>query len=465
MDEDTQRALLQYLLSMGYLGPQSLQSGGFVVPGGGEPSGDQKRAYDLLQDYNSVMADPMFAAQAGGQAIDAAAFAPIREYVEGPQNQRFLTYSQKPLDTLEGWMADLVKREGALGVTAAAQQFLNADPELLDPEQLKIRQQLEQFSYTDPVSGETRTDLEPLREIASELEQEQYLQADPNAQYEAETGRWYIETPSAMSEKFSELGLPSPYEQYTPFSLQGLPDAQTTWDQAGLGDLQEDIYARGLAQNEARRQATAAEQAAMARMALGDSRGAPQVPPGPAPAVAPTAEAAPEVTQAIGRSILGAGATPATSGADADMQYAIDRAVMGEEAAQAALQERMANGALGQIPSMAKPTYASGRRPRGAKAGEPAPEGRAGSRGANARSRSRNRRATQRAEQVRNEPSATMQAYRNFYNQLSKVYDSDFGQAWFDSTQAQRQGRTPLSDTLAARRAQAVASGLPLGWG
>lgn len=207
--------------------------------------GYQNDVVDYGRDVNTLLSDQMSGAMAGlggygGGQIGLDAFMPTveREYVDGPENSRYAQYLQADPTSLEGWAAGLINQSGAMSMLGDAQAILTdmtaTGGANLTPEQQRIGQQLQQFQYQDPVTGDSRTDLDSLRAWALDLEKEKYAATPAGASFDPQTGQWYTETttPSPADEWYRERGLPAPYLQYELGDFS--PEAQDYKDLEGL---------------------------------------------------------------------------------------------------------------------------------------------------------------------------------------------------------------------------------------
>lgn len=395
MDPETQKALLEYLLQMGYLGQQSFQTGGHTVPQGEDgmgPSSDQKRSIDYAQDVNSYLADPILGALVGGGGFDAAAFDPIvqREEVDLP-GRRMLNdwYNRRP-GTVQQIIAEEIMQGGdQASAYATIANILNGEP--TSEEEMQLQQELmasipQMMVKEEGLGGTTPTlipggpDLDKVWQMAGELDKA--VTSDPMAdEYSDDQMRaWNVtETPSDLTQKFQELGLPNPYERYSTASTMG-----DNWlsQLPQLGDLQQQVYAQSYAtrdNNKAIRELAQnpADNTLLNRL-RSDTSGS------YAPKDPLTGDGPLEALKRIG--------TP------------------------------MSTGSLVSGPQ-----------------------------------KQQERRSQSLAPQ-------TMQAYRQFVNAQNDVYDTDYVRNHAAVFRANRDGRTPLSDVLSARRAQGMVAGVPLGW-
>lgn len=458
MDPETQRALLEYLLSMGYIGPQSFQTGGGIVPMGGDngPSGDEKRAIDFAQDFNAYLADPVVGAQAGSQAFGMEGFQPIiqREEVDLPGRRMI----QAGLAGSPGTMSNIIATEIANGGDQASafaiiSNILSGTP--TTPEEEQIQQTLigsiPPMMVRDDMSGTLvgqGPDLDKVWEAAGKM-YDSYV-ADPVAdEYTPDGLRGFnvTETPGPLTEKFNELGLPSPFERYDVNDMMG---PRPEWDakRGIVADMQQNIYSAMNARRDQERAAASQEQQrAMAdelvsrvmRDGVGSLFGGEQqqaATQGGAPGGAWRifGDEAPRVQGWVGEAddpFKSAGKSLANTFLGDESPFKNDSPVAAPSTPEPNLR------ALGTPLSGGTKTSTKRKADRRAAVDRARPAG----------------------------PSPTMEAYRNYVNASQKVYTPDYMNTWIAVKKAQEQGRTPLSDVLSARRAQGVIGGLPVGWG
>jgi hypothetical protein len=241
MDPNT-LALLQQLLGMGggvgpSYGPAELNNAYGLIPEGGGLTANLNQ----LQDVTDLMVDPMFQTLSGPDAYSREAFQPIVnwETVESPEYTRFQRYlaSLDVQDSFEGLVADEL-RHGGTASTAIAKlrQKVTAEPE--GPLAQMIQNSVAGLTdEMDPAAGYVGVDWNKAIEEAQKIE-EMYAAIPPLGQTGAtmapdgtviNPGGEIVESvgpngepillrrteePSELSEKFSELGFPSPYEEY-----------------------------------------------------------------------------------------------------------------------------------------------------------------------------------------------------------------------------------------------------------
>lgn len=214
---------------------------------------DANRWVDYGRDVNTLMADPMTAANAGMAAYGGAneigfqAFDPIQAApspIAGPDRQLLDKYLARPTDDIGGWIADQIANQGATAfeVTGQLQQILNGGP-YDDPELEARRTQLASMvpSFTDEMTGQTRWDYSGIETLANKLEEQAVAQPAPGSYQDAQ-GNWWEQgkvEDSPMTQWYQKQGLPLPTQQYTlsDFTQEGA-DAQQK------ADLLTQVYAQ-----------------------------------------------------------------------------------------------------------------------------------------------------------------------------------------------------------------------------
>lgn len=502
-------AILNYLLSQGYLGPQSMQTGGFVVPQDydddgfpmGGPSTTQARGLTFAGNYNDFLADPMTAAQAGGQAFTAQAFEPIieREEVDLPGRRTVYDYANRNPGSVENLIAQHIINKGtASSAFARIVSIINEEPTDAESAALKesIIASIRPMRWFDEVNQTWQIGPPDLDWVADKAEEiDKAWTSDPLVDEYSEDGlRGYniTETPSPLMEKFQQLGLPSPYEQYDVNQMMGPGFDQQI---AGLDDLLQQVYATAEAQNAARRNTRAAEeQAAMGRLVTPGMGSAAPLPAdvlsqldlprsmtrdrGMEPQLGVVAgdPMQQQMTQERWLAEYKAQGEPYGPDwrpgdfetwplTDYDALIARNRASHGDDWGTRPAGEMPSS--MGRLRDEAYGGYGSSRRP-GGKRGDAPPEGRGPATSANARARGRSKpeRAAQRArtEERRLGPSPTAKAYQDYVRAAREVSNDDYWKTYWQVQRAHADGRTPLSDVLSSRRAQAFAAGIPVGW-
>lgn len=220
---EQRRAMMQYIMAS-----QQPPMDPFIG-GAGYDVKDANKWVDYGRDVNTLMADPMTAANAGmagyggANEIGFQAFDPIQAPptpIAAPDRQLLDKYLARPTDDLGGWIADQIANNGATAfeVTGQLQQILNHGP-FDDPELEARRTQLAQMvpSYTDEMTGQTRWDYSGIETLANKLEEQSVAQPAPGSYQDAQ-GNWWQQgevKDSPMTEWYRKQGLPLPTQEYT----------------------------------------------------------------------------------------------------------------------------------------------------------------------------------------------------------------------------------------------------------
>ena len=201
--------------------------------------------FNQLQDFNQLLADPLFQGGGGPGGFSQQAFAPTVNYevVDSPEYQRWMNYLNTP-DSPEGMIAAELQGGGTpLSAIRKIQEKVTENPEG------QLAQQLAMFfpavdSYGTPtgeidwtLASDTATEIDEIRAQVPPIGGTGSLTMPdgtivPAGEIMEVDGQLVkrTEQPSELMEHFNELGLPSPFEEYTPEMFMG-PDWAATRDE------------------------------------------------------------------------------------------------------------------------------------------------------------------------------------------------------------------------------------------
>jgi hypothetical protein len=255
-------------LSLGFE-PNVMQQdmlGGFALPPS-DPDDvgtleDQKSRFNAMQDFNSLMADPMTLAYTGLGGASMDAFAPTveRELIPQVETRRFEQWQQDPT-SFEGWVATRVAqgKSPRAAIVEMRQVYERGTAEDATPEQQADAEHIrllltpgypEEDEFGNPVAGAVagpnwgRAFEDADKLVQPYLDEQQDNQVGPVGEVrdddgnlisaggeivQGDDGNLYrvTTTDSPLAEKYHELGIPLPTEQYEPGDLLG-----AEWQQA-----------------------------------------------------------------------------------------------------------------------------------------------------------------------------------------------------------------------------------------
>lgn len=252
--------------------PPELNKQGETVPWGLD---QQTQAFNLMQDMADMTADPMMAVYGGPGAFDPSAFAPVQTPIGRPIFQAGQQRLQNAAQSGNGYEAFIA--QAMLGdenhapmspseAVASLWDFLSEPDEALDEDLLNRKRTLrnslpamaqdpkeaalngpvdyENIDFADRSTRGRAFNEQALLDYAGGLA-EGLAKDMPIGYTDPNTGLNYVgvqESPSEMTQKFHELGLPTPFENYTDENWMA---------QAGGGLVPEDIQARQAAEEQA----------------------------------------------------------------------------------------------------------------------------------------------------------------------------------------------------------------------
>lgn len=193
-----------------------------------------------LQDVNQLMADPMFQGSGGIGGFSQQAFEPTVTYerVDSPEYVRWQNYRNTPT-SLEGMIAAELDGGGTtLSAVRKLQQHVEANPdstvaadlmalygqvnpdtgktEIVWPSVTDKAQELEEMRAAIPPLGNQGSTIGPNGEQIPGGEIQEMQQPDGSMALVR-----VVSQPSELQQHFDELGLPSPFEEYTTESFMG----------------------------------------------------------------------------------------------------------------------------------------------------------------------------------------------------------------------------------------------------
>jgi len=240
-----------------------------------------------LQDVNSLMADPLFQGMGGIGGFSQQSFAPSVRYemVESPEYQKWRNYINSPM-SFEGLIAAELQEGGTpYSAMRKIQQRIAEDPEgelsqslLMNFPVLDMGVPTEQIDWT--AAARAATEIDNVRAAVPQLGGAASITMPdgsvvPGGEIMDVGGQLVrrIEEPSELQQKFDELGIPNPYEEYSiedflppGWSDEGVARAQQQTDLARQEMLRasEDLgqYTRGPMQRPSEQRQTTEEKPA-----------------------------------------------------------------------------------------------------------------------------------------------------------------------------------------------------------
>jgi hypothetical protein len=214
--------------------------------------------FNQLQDFNQLIADPVMQSLGGIGAWSQEAFQPEVQWeqVDSPEYRRWRNYLNTP-ESFEGLIAAEIQ-DG--GTPYSAMQKIQArvaeDPTGPLAQELGMNFGVQDYDlggYLKDEAGNTQIDWGKAAEAATSIDElrAQIPDIGPGGPVTAPDGTVVpgageiievdgqllrrTEVPSPLQEKFNELGLPSPYDEYTPESFMG-PEWAAGRDEWEAGD-------------------------------------------------------------------------------------------------------------------------------------------------------------------------------------------------------------------------------------
>jgi hypothetical protein len=290
-----QELLAQYAASQG--DPSMMMTGEQQNFYGAIPSYDLKgdpysltSQFNQLQDFNQLIADPVMQSLGGVGSWGQEAFQPEVQWeqVDSPEYRRWRNYLNTP-NSFEGLIAAEIQDGGTpYSAIQKIQARVAENPTGPLAQEIGMNFGVQDFDlggYLKDEAGNTQIDWGKVSEAATSIDELRAKIPDigPGGPVTAPDGTVVpgsgeiveadgqllrrTEVPSPLMEKFRELGLPSPYEEYTPEMLLG-PDWST------------EPYAGAVGQEDVARQAMRDAYQQMLDAQNAPARPAPRVSPG-----------------------------------------------------------------------------------------------------------------------------------------------------------------------------------------